>query len=245
MIDTILLDLDDTLLGNELNAFMKHYFGLLGEYAEQIMPSQQFIQELLIATRAMMTDTDTAVSNRDRFWQTFAKRTQQTNVDELEQFFEIFYRDHFPQLQATTQMRPAAARLVARCQDMGMKVVVATNPVFPPAAIRHRLAWAGVPDTDVPFALVTTYENMHSTKPHVSYYEEILQKVDSCPQQALMVGNDWEDDIVPAARLGLATYWIAEDDAPLPDTAVSPDGQGTLDQLDALIVSGWLQELRA
>jgi len=29
------------------------------------------------------------------------------------------------------------------------------------------------------------------------------------PDQALMIGNDWDNDIVPAAALGMNTYWVA------------------------------------
>ncbi len=242
MIKAILFDLDDTLLGNELDNFMKHYFALLGQHAHTIMQPQQFISELLICTRAMITSTDTSLTNRDVFWQTFAERNGVDNIDELEAYFDLFYRETFPNLRDQTQCRASAARLVRRCLEQDLQVVVATNPVFPTIAIEHRLEWAGLAVSDFPFALVTTYSNMHSTKPHPSYYQEILERIGCTPESALMVGDSWENDMVPAARLGLATYWIADEGVAVPDTTVSITAHGSLEKLEELVYSGWLLE---
>lgn len=243
MIKAVLFDLDDTLLGNNIDTFMEGYFGLLGAHASEFMDAQTFIQELLICTQAMMADTNTAVSNRDTFWQAFARRNPGHDVDALEEYFDKFYRHTFPKLQHTTEKRDSARRLVQHCLDHGLKVVVATNPVFPRVAIEHRLAWAGVPVSEYDFDLVTTYENMHSTKPHRAYYEEILSRIDVSPQDVLMVGDDWENDIEPAAALGLYTYWVTETAVPRPDPHVPVTAQGTLDQLAAKVAAGWLEQL--
>ncbi len=240
MIKAVLFDLDDTLLGNKLDNFMQHYFALLGKHAHTIMAPQQFIAELLVCTRAMITSTDTSLTNRDVFWQTFAQRNGVDDIDGLEAYFDQFYRDTFPQLRTQTQCRNSAARLVQYCLDQALQVVVATNPVFPTIAIEHRLEWAGVSVRDFPFALVTTYSNMHSTKPHLSYYQEILDRIGCEPEAALMVGDSWENDMVPAASLGLATYWITDEGVEVPDTAVSLTAQGSLEKLEALVYSGWL-----
>lgn len=240
MIKAILFDLDDTLLGNEIDNFMKHYFALLGQHAQTIIDPQEFISELLICTRTMIANTDTTTTNRDVFWRTFLERRDVGEIDELEAYFDIFYRDTFLKLRPQTQCRASAARLVQHCFDQDLQVVVATNPVFPTIAIEHRLDWAGVPVQDFPFALVTTYSNMHTTKPHPSYYKEILEEIGCEPEAALMVGDSWENDIVPAGSLGMATYWIADEDEVVPDTAVSLNAQGSLEKLEELIYSGWL-----
>jgi HAD superfamily hydrolase (TIGR01549 family) len=243
MIKAVLFDLDDTLLGNDIDNFMNYYLALLSQHAKSIMDPQQFLTELLVCTRTMIANTDQSKTNRDVFWETFAQRNDMHDIDELENYFEGFYRDVFPQLKGQTECRESAARLVQYCLDQGLQVVIATNPVFPPIAIEHRMAWAGVAIDDFPFALVTNYSNMHTTKPHPSYYQEILQKIVCQPHEALMVGDNWENDMVPAASLGLSTYWIADDAADLPDTAVSINQQGSLKRLEDLIMSGWLNDL--
>lgn len=220
----ILLDLDDTLLGNSMERFLPAYFGLLGTFAARFMPTERFLDELMACTRAAMTDLDPATTNRDVFWRVFRERNLDLCVDSLERELVGFYQDQFPSLREHTQARPAAVELVRTCQAAGLQVVVATNPIFPQLAIEHRLAWAGL--GQLRFDLITTYDNMHSTKPHLSYYREILTMISCAPEAALMVGDDWNNDIEPALELGMGAWWIGAD-APRPGLR----GQGSLDDL--------------
>ena len=237
MIQAILFDLDDTLLGNDMDKFLPGYFSLLGEYAAQYMPREQFMAELMTCTQAMIQSDDPALTNRDVFWQLFAQRTG-LDSEELEAFFDQFYRNQFLQLESRTVKRPFAAKLVQLCLDKHLDVVVATNPLFPLVAIEARLAWAGLPVEAYDFALVTAYENMHATKPSPAYYSEILEKINCAPENALMVGNDWENDIAPAHSVGIPTYWLAPEEAVTPDK--TPSYRGTsLQDLYVLLAAGW------
>lgn len=230
MIDAVLFDLDDTLLSNNIERFLPRYFALLGEYAEpRFGDRQQFLRDLLAGTQAMLTNTDGTKTNRAVFWELFEVRTGQT-VDEMESFFDEFYETIFPQLRSACDQRPVAAEMVQACFDRGMKVVIATNPVFPRRAVEERLAWAGVPVDSYTFELVTSYENMHAAKPNEAYYHEILRRIETHPSRAIMIGDDWENDIVPARAVGLSAYWItdsAESDVPDVDLV---DGYGSLEQ---------------
>lgn len=224
MLKAILFDLDDTLLGNDMDRFLPGYFALLGEHASRYLPRDQFLHELMTCTEAMIQNVDPTLSNRDVFWQTFEQRTGM-DAAELESFFEQFYRNQFSQLEERTEKRPFAAQLVQFCFDQNLDVVVATNPLFPRIAIDARLAWAGLSVDAYDFSLVTTYENMHAAKPQPAYYAEILGKIGCPPEQALMVGNDWENDILPAHSLGIQTYWLSLDGAPSPADLPVPYGR--------------------
>lgn len=243
MIEAILFDLDDTLLGNQIETFIPGYFALLAQHARRYMKPERFLQELMYCTREMMARREADSPNRDFFWSLFADRTG-LDPSELEPFFERFYREQFPQLASLTQVRPMAAELVRACFAEGFKVVIATNPIFPRTAIEERLAWAGIPVADFPFDLVTTYENMRSTKPHSSYYREILEKISCAPDAALMVGDNWNHDIIPAYTLGLFTYWI-QPDGEEPPGIESATAYGSLEALYRRLTSGWLEELSA
>ena len=224
MLRAVLFDLDDTLLGNNMDIFLPGYFALLGEYAARYFSPEQFIEELLVCTEGMVRNVDPAQSNRDVFWALFEQRTGM-NANELEGFFDQFYREQFHQLKERTEKRPFAAKLVEYCLAHNLDVVVATNPLFPRIAIEARLAWAGLPVEQYDFALVTAYENMHATKPQPAYYAEILDKIGCVPEQALMVGNDWENDILPAHSLGIQTYWLSLAGEPLPAKLPVPYGR--------------------
>ena len=222
-VETVFFDLDDTLLGNDMERFLPRYFSLLGEYARPIFAdSRQLLQELLHGTQAMIADTDPAKTNRQKFWRTFTQRTG-LDQEEAEPFFDRFYEEEFPRLKAVTERRPAAQELVRACLDRGLQVAIATNPLFPLRAIEHRLAWAGLPASEFDFALVTSYENMHAAKPHEAYYREILTRVGANPASTLMVGDDWENDMAPAAAVGLRVYWVAPEEAE-PPSQLAGDG---------------------
>lgn len=242
MIQAVLFDLDDTLLGNHMDTFMPRYFALLGEYARPIMERERFLRELMVCTEAMMESRDTAVSNRDVFWQTFQARNQ-INSDGLEQFFDEFYRTEFWKLQTVVQRRPEAVSLVLACQEIGLQVVIATNPLFPRRAVEARLTWAGLPVETYAFDLVTTYENMHSAKPHAAYYQEILQAIACPPEASLMIGDDWEMDILPTTALGMNAYWLPPDDETSPPDPTRVVAYGSLAHLADLVQAGWLAQI--
>lgn len=243
MIDAILFDLDDTLLGNDMQAFIPRYFALLSEYARDLMEKGAFIQALLAGTEAMVRNGDTAVSNRDVFWRDFSRRTG-LDPQALEPFFDQFYRTDFHRLAEVTQPRPFVPDLLHACFAQGLQVVIATNPLFPRTAIEARLAWAGVPVSDYPYALVTTYENMHAAKPHHAYYRQILAEIGVEPANAIMVGDDWRNDIAPAAAVGLHTYWVCPPGATPPDPRLAT-GRGALETFYQKLSAGWLAQIPA
>lgn len=242
MIKTLLFDLDDTLLGNDMDIFLPHYFSLAGHFARQHLPEDQFMQTLLLASRTMIENTDPDVTNNDVFWQRFVELTG-LDRDIVEADFDYFYRHEFEQLQEVTEYTPIAAQIMDNCFRQGLQVVIATNPMFPRRAIEARLAWAGIPVGQYPYALVTAMENMHATKPHEVYYEEILREVDGRPHESLMIGDDGRRDIEPASNLGLHTYWIQLPDSELPQGIV-PTAQGSLEALAHLFDDGWLSTLK-
>jgi len=241
MIKTILFDLDDTLLGNSMDTFLPQYFALLQDYATRVLKVENFVPSVLQATKVMAQDTDPAATNYEIFWRAI-NQLLDLDFSMSEGLFDDFYLGDFNQLQGITQTFPAAAELIRACFRQGYQIVIATNPMFPRLAVEARLTWAGVPTAEFSYKLVTTIENMHATKPHQAYYREILAKINCAPEDALMVGDDWQRDIEPAAGLGLFTYWIQLPETTLPD-ATLPSAHGTLEELLARIESGWLQQL--
>lgn len=239
-ISAVLLDLDDTLLDNDIHSFLPPYFALLGEYARPYMEPERFLEELLWCTRFMASSQDGSILLRDRFWSCFQERSG-LEPAELEPFFDRFYQGEFSQLATLTRVRPSAQRLVSSCLENGLKLVIATNPMFPRVAIEKRLEWAGLSVTDFAFDLVTSYDNMHATKPWLAYYSEILDKIDCRPEEALMVGDSWENDIVPAAKIGMCTFWISQGTSPPDETMLS--GSGTMPELLRQLLNGWFDEI--
>jgi HAD superfamily hydrolase (TIGR01549 family) len=238
MLKALLFDLDNTLLGNSMDTFMEPYFELVSGHVADLMAPRAFIAALMTGTRAVIANADPELTNEEAFWQAFESDTGRSRHEFIPALDE-FYKTRFSELQSLTEQRSVAPQVVQFALDAGYHVVVATNPLFPRVAIEQRLAWAGVPVDEHDFALVTTFENMHAAKPATAYYTEIVERLGIKPWEALMIGDDWDNDIAPADRMKLHTYWVAPDDVPAP-APLQATSRGTLDKFYECCRSGWL-----
>ena len=238
MITTILFDLDGTLLDSDMGIFIPLYFRALAAKLSPIVPREPLLNTLLASTRLVMQSKGIRVqTNHDVFWADFLARLGHSYKD-LQLLIDAFYRDDFDRLKNFTATKPQARPLVQAVFAAGYTVAIATQPVFPIVAIAHRLGWANV--SDFPYALITSYENMHTTKPDPAYYQEICQMIGRQPADCLMVGNDPEADIRPAATLGMHTFWVCDQGQP-PISGMPAHHIGTLTDLVDMIETGSLR----
>lgn len=207
MLDAILFDLDDTLLQNDMAVFIPRYLELLAEHAAGRVDKGELVAAVIASTQAMMNSIDPSTTNREVFWEHFEGLTG-FSADRDEQFFERFYFGRYRTLRGLTRRLEAARTLLDHCHARGYRIVIATNPVYPRRGILERLVWAGLEPLIDDCALITSYENMHATKPHPDYYREILNQLDCSPAAAVMVGNDTTADIEPARAAGLHTFHV-------------------------------------
>jgi FMN phosphatase YigB (HAD superfamily) len=206
---TLLLDLDDTLLETNMDAFIPAYFkALAAAVADKVSP-EVLIQEMMVGTKAMMSNLDPALTLQEVFDAQFFPRLG-TDRAALRTSIDHFYDEVFPSLKSLTKPIPEAVRLVDWALAQGHRVVIATNPFFPLKAILHRLRWAGLPPEKYPFTLVTSYENFHFTKETVAYYPEILAQIGWPDDPVVMVGDDIEREVKPTQAAGFPVYWVHE-----------------------------------
>jgi FMN phosphatase YigB (HAD superfamily) len=204
---TILIDLDDTLLDNDIRIFLPAYLqALSGELASLAEP-QKVVSTLLAATKAMVENRRPDCTLKDVFDVSFYP-VLKLDPALVQSYLDRFYANNYPALQGLTRPRPQSIRLVEDAMQRGYRVVIATNPLFPRTAILQRLAWAGLPYDKYPFDLVTSYETFHFSKPHAAYYAEIMARLGWPDGPVVMLGNDLHNDISPARQLGLAAFQI-------------------------------------
>lgn len=205
--DTILFDLDGTLLPMDQNLFIKQY---MGELAQRFTPPgfdrQAFAGALVEATMAQIQNTS-ELTNEDMFWKVFAERTE-ADIRRREPEFLTYYKTDYRRLSRLSQNRGNARRAVDLLRAKGYQLVLATNPVFPQAAVWPRIQWAGIAPED--FSYITTYENSRRCKPNPAYFEELLAVLGKEPADCMMVGNDVEDDMVSSSSLGIRNYLITD-----------------------------------
>jgi FMN phosphatase YigB (HAD superfamily) len=173
------------------------------------VPPERLVPQLLKSTSVMLANHLPARTLERTFADDFYPAIGIAEPELLPHFYD-FYRDEFPKLRGLTARRDSAARLVASALDAGLRVAVATNPLFPRIAIDHRLAWAGVPSDRTEFWVVTSYEIFHSAKAQPAYYAEILGHLGVHAAEAAMVGDNVQDDLIPARSLGMATFHVSD-----------------------------------
>jgi FMN phosphatase YigB (HAD superfamily) len=202
----VFLDLDGTLLINDMSAFQKVYLPLLSKSIFEL-PKQKVINQILAATEAMVKKNRPETTLENTFDKNFYPALGVTKSD-LSEKVHYFYCEIFPTLKSLTIPQPNAVSLVNCLFDEGHQVIIATSPLFPSIATFQRLEWANLSVQDFNFSLVTTYETFHFAKPNPAYYAEILAQLGWPENNAVMVGNSFVEDIIPAEYLGLPTYWL-------------------------------------
>ncbi len=220
MITTIFFDLDGTLLPMDQDKFLNAYLGgLAAKMAPYGYDPKQLVKGIWGGTGAMVQN-DGSARNEDVFWHTFSNLYgRDTRADEP--IFERFYYEEFQEVKNVCGFDPRAAQTIAQVKQLGFRVVLATNPLFPAIATHSRVRWAGLSPED--FEHITTYENSSYCKPKPDYYREILGKLNLKAEQCLMVGNDVTEDMV-AREVGMKVFLLtdclinkdAEDISPYP-----------------------------
>lgn len=208
MISTLLIDLDDTLLDNNMRRFLPAYLKKLGEHFSNHASPDHIASQVMAGSLAMIQNMDPARTLHEIFAEYFYPILG-ASEEELRPNIEQFYSEVFPTLRSYTGQRESANQLVTAALEAGMEVVIATNPLFPLTAIEQRLAWAGVAVEAYDYALVSSYETFHFAKPHTAYYAEVLGRLGTPPHDAAMIGNDVSDDLIPAQTMGMAVFHIS------------------------------------
>ncbi len=207
MIKAVLFDLDGTLLPMNMDDFVKSYFGLLAKYlAPHGYEADKLIKTLWEGVSAMIKNDGNSM-NEEAFWKTFAEVYGEESLVH-KPIIDEFYSGEFNKAQAACGFKKEAAEVVKLVREKGKIPVLATNPVFPKVATESRTRWAGLDIGE--FAAYTTYENCHYCKPSINYYKELLARADLKPEECIMVGNDFDEDIIPAEKLGMRVFLLTD-----------------------------------
>lgn len=230
-ITTVLFDLDGTLLPMDQDVFVKEYFSrIAGKLAPQGYDPKILVDTIWRGTGAMVKNDGTK-SNEEAFWNV-AVSVYGDRIVKDKHFFDAFYEEEFDKIKSVCGYHPAAAEIVHRLQGKGLRVALATNPIFPVRATQWRMQWAGLTPDD--FELYTTYENSRYCKPNLDYYRDILTQLHVKAEECLMVGNDVGEDMV-ARKLGMQVFLLTDCLINRNDEDISQYPHGSFSELAAFI----------
>ncbi len=238
MLKAVLFDLDETLLDFNLRAYLQDYNLKFSSLAAEIsgLEIETIERGFLTAISTMMGDHDHDLfkTNLDVFCETFF---EQTGIDLSDPIivepFNYLYDHVLSERPGHAGPKEGMREVVEQVFDLGLEVVLATNPTFPLKVTWPRLAWANV--QDLPFKLITSAENSRRCKPHTLYYQDISEFLGIDLSDCLMVGDSLFYDIPdPACKLKTFTLEPATDQA---RQQFTPAFRGSKDELLTLIKS--------
>ena len=201
--NTIIFDLDGTLLPMDFKQFMKLYFLELGKHFKEHIAPEVLTKYVMSATGKMVED-DSDLTNETVFMTHF-KTYVKEHLAMYQSMFSAFYDAGFDKVRVSTSQSEAMLKSVKLLKEKGYELVIATNPLFPLKANLHRVRWAGLDIND--FSYITSFEDNTKSKPNPAFFTEVLKKINKNANECLVVGNDAVEDLV-AQVVGLKTYLV-------------------------------------
>lgn len=205
--NTILFDLDGTLLPMDQDQFVRQYMESLARRFVPLGYEPAGFCRALTESIFDVIKNQSENTNEEVFWETFARRVD-LDIRSKEPVFWDFYEKEHPALRHVVRESPNSRTVVDLLKKKGYEIVLATNPVFPQMATWQRIGWAGVKPED--FSYITTFENSRRCKPNPEYFKELLDKLEKQPEDCMMVGNDVDDDMLSTDAFGMKNYLITD-----------------------------------
>jgi FMN phosphatase YigB (HAD superfamily) len=206
MIKAILFDLDGTLLPVDTDVFLRADLSGIGVRLAALGYDPEDLKKIFRNSFVGMLTNNGTKTNQEAFWEQFRIVLGEKVMDNAA-VIEKVYWEEFQELKSQCGLHPMAAQVVRRAKELGYRVILATNPVFPASITHSRIMWAGLQPQD--FEMITTFENSSFCKPKLEYYREVLSAIGLEGEECLMVGNDTREDMV-AEDLGMKTFLLTD-----------------------------------
>jgi HAD superfamily hydrolase (TIGR01549 family) len=202
-ITTILFDLDDTLFDHAGTAWATLAATAAGRASLQGVPIAELYGRYSEALEELHPQVMTGrisylAARQERFQRLLAPYEPTVTVVEVTLLAEQYY-EHYQQLR-----RPVAGALaLLRALKPAYKIGIVTNNRT--AEQQEKLRYLGL--SEVVDALITS-EEVGVLKPDPRIYQVALERLGARPAETVMVGDNWQADVVGALAVGIRPLWL-------------------------------------
>ena len=124
---------------------------------------------------------------------------------------------HMATYMASRRVVPGAVELMEALKRNARTAIVTNNTV---REQDEKLETFGLwPHVDV----LVTSEELGTTKPDPAIFRAALERLGVTAEEAVMVGDSWQNDVVGAAACGIRAVWLNRDGIPCPDPALAAE----------------------
>ena len=206
-IKVVMFDLDGTLLPMDQDEFIRLYFEAILDKLTSLGYDRALMYSALENAIRKTKRNNGEMTNEARFWQVFNECVGGQDLDLSEALNDFYSREYTSVIEGSCEPYPRAREILEAARRRGLRIVLATNPLFPAMATYARIRLGGMSPED--FEYITTYENSSYCKPSTEYFTELLDKLGVSADECVMIGNDTRDDfsILP---LGIPVFILTE-----------------------------------
>jgi FMN phosphatase YigB (HAD superfamily) len=208
MLKAVLFDLDNTLIFFDEKVFFDRYMRALAPVFSDLWTFESFHQRMIESVQSLLNN-DGSRTNADRFLERFSNGHGEKARNLWDRFVR-FYDTEFDQFRTLVHAPEGIRGVFLELKNQNVKLVIASNPLWPLSVQQKRLDWAGL--GGFPFDFITAIENVSYCKPKLEYYLEICRFLDTGPESCLMVGNDQVNDMV-VSKIGMKTFLLRDTQA--------------------------------
>lgn len=177
----VFLDYDGTLSKTNDKEFSDIYFKHLSKFLD--VDYYMLKKEIINVIKEIIKNTDIIKSNYEKFLFLMNDKFGY-NEKQWEKIFFNFYNEEF--IKIKEKIVPNI-KLIEYFLSSNHKLIFASNPLFPEIAVKKRIEMIKMKPED--FFYISTMENSNFTKPHKSYFDDILFKNNLNPMQCVMIGD--------------------------------------------------------
>ncbi|MDE8133001.1 HAD family hydrolase [Erysipelothrix rhusiopathiae] len=129
-IDTVLFDLDGTILPLDGDDFERAYLTSITQKVAHIIEPELMAKALWKSSAAMIQNQDELKTNEQVFYACFESLVGSEIKHEIDTILDDYYENEYNIVETVTSISPPMVETVRYLKEKGYKVILATNPLF-------------------------------------------------------------------------------------------------------------------